>query len=78
MNKHKVYLSFVAEFKLESLIEYLTLNWGEKSKQKFLKELKQAVAKIESFPESCRRYDSINDIYKSVASNYLQFVILKK
>lgn len=73
MKKHKVYLSPVAEFKLNSLIEYLNFEWGEKSKQKFLKELTQCIAKIESFPESCPKSDAYSGIYKCVVSKLTSF-----
>ncbi|MEP2023931.1 MAG: type II toxin-antitoxin system RelE/ParE family toxin [Reichenbachiella sp.] len=73
MNKHKVYLSPVAEFKLESLVKYLNSEWGEKSKRKFLKELKQSISKIESFPESCPKSESFSGIYKCVVSKLTSF-----
>ncbi|WP_420580375.1 type II toxin-antitoxin system RelE/ParE family toxin [Reichenbachiella sp.] len=73
MKNYKVYLSPVAEFKLQSLTEYLNAEWGEKSKQKFLNELVQSVSKIESFPESCPKSDSFNGIFKCVVSKLTSF-----
>ncbi|WP_456461340.1 type II toxin-antitoxin system RelE/ParE family toxin [Reichenbachiella sp.] len=73
MKKYKVYLSPVAEFKLQSLTQYLNSEWGEKTKHKFLKELAQSVSKIESFPESCPKSDSFNGIYKCVVSKLTSF-----
>lgn len=73
MNKHQVYLSPVAEYKLESLVEYLNSEWGEKSKSKLLKELKQSIAQIESFPESCPKSESFDGIYKCVVSKLTSF-----
>lgn len=73
MKKHKVYLSSVAEYKLELLIQYLSDEWGEQSKQNFLSELQSSVAKIESFPYSCPKSEKFEGIFKCVVSRLTSF-----
>ena len=48
----KVFLSPLAELKLELLIVYINTEWGESSKEKFLIKLKTTVDRISKFPES--------------------------
>ncbi|MGL1886382.1 MAG: type II toxin-antitoxin system RelE/ParE family toxin [Reichenbachiella sp.] len=73
MSKHTVYLSPIAELKLEALVEYLNTEWGLKSKTKFLKEMKKSISKIENFPESCPKSELYNGIYKCVVSKLTSF-----
>lgn len=73
MSKYTVYLSPVAELKLEKLIEYLKAEWGDKTKSKFLKELKKSISKIENFPESCPKSDLYDGIHKRVVSKLTSF-----
>jgi len=44
MSKYTVYLSPVAELKLELLVEYLNTEWGESTQTKFLRELKNSIS----------------------------------
>ncbi|MCB9230698.1 MAG: type II toxin-antitoxin system RelE/ParE family toxin [Bacteroidia bacterium] len=48
---HRVYLSPLAQFKLESILETIERKWGKKSKQKFLYQLSQATERISNYPE---------------------------
>ena len=48
----KVYLSPLAELKLELLIEYLVSEWGKPSKEKFLNKLETTIDRISKFPDS--------------------------
>lgn len=73
MSKYTVYLSPVAELKLELLVEYLNTEWGESTKTKFLKELKNSISKIENFPESCPKSELYNGLHKCVVSKLTSF-----
>ena len=48
----KVFLSPLAELKLELLINYLVYEWGKSSKEKFLNKLGTTIDRISKFPDS--------------------------
>lgn len=73
MSKYTVYLSPVVELKLEKLIEYLNMEWGHRTKNEFLKELKKSISKIENFPESCPKSELYDGIHKCVVSKLTSF-----
>jgi plasmid stabilization system protein ParE len=56
MKDYEVYLSPLAELKLDLLLQYLDLNWGTMVRNKFLSKLKQVTGQLlgqpEIFPES--------------------------
>ena len=63
-----IFLSPLAEFKLELLIEYLHSEWGDSSKTKFLKKLKSSINRISNFPESNKKSEELGGIYKCIVS----------
>lgn len=52
MKDCEIYLSPLAELKLNLLLHYLDLNWGTKIRNTFLNKLKQVIAQISRHPES--------------------------
>lgn len=68
-----VYLSPVAQFKLESLIEHINHNWGEKERKHFLKKFNDGVDLVRHFPNSCTESIDIPGIYRCVVSANTSF-----
>ena len=64
----KVFLSPLAELKLELLIEYLVSEWGKPSKEKFLNKLETTIDRISKFPDSNPKSNELGGIYKCVVS----------
>lgn len=52
----------------------MILNWGEKSKINFLKELQSAIDKIAMFPESSPKINEFGGVYKCVVTKQTSFV----
>jgi len=72
MSKFHVYLSPVAERKLEELLEHILEEWGQKSKNDFLEQFTNDVRKIEKFPKSCPESKSLK-IHINVVSAQTSF-----
>jgi plasmid stabilization system protein ParE len=70
----KVYLSALAELKLELLIEYLASEWGKSSKVKFLNKLETTIDRISNFPDSNPKSNELGGIYKCVVSKQTSLV----
>ncbi|RJE73222.1 hypothetical protein BGP76_03200 [Reichenbachiella sp. MSK19-1] len=68
-----MYLSPVAELKLDKLLEYLNSEWGHQSKSNFLKDLDSAIRRIEKFPESSPKTNLMGGFYKCVISKQTSF-----
>jgi plasmid stabilization system protein ParE len=66
----KVYLSPVAERKIEILLEYLVSEWSIKSKETFLTKFRKSINKISIQPKSC---PSSNGVYKCVVMKQASF-----
>jgi plasmid stabilization system protein ParE len=64
----KVYLSEIAEKKLDLLLDYLETEWSEKSKSNFINRLKKAFKKIASHPKSCPESESYKNLYKCLVT----------
>ncbi len=73
MSKFTVYLSPVAEFKLDKLLDYLISEWGEQAKLNFLEELESSINKISSFPESSPKSTLLGGFYKCVVTKQTSF-----
>ena len=63
-----VFLSPLAEFKLNLILEYLASEWGEKSKKKFLSKLEASINQISEFPESNQKTEELGGFYKCVVT----------
>ena len=73
MSALKVYLSPLAEFKLDLLLQYLETEWGHKSKLDFLDKLKVSVGRISTFPKSCPESQEIPGVFKCVVTRQTSF-----
>lgn len=62
----KVFLSPLAELKLQYLLEYLKDEWGEESRNRFLNKLEESFQTISSFSESHPKTEKLEGIYKLV------------
>lgn len=73
MKNYEVFLSLVADYKLEKLLEYIALGWGEKAKNDFLKKFVRHVKKVSTNPESCIRSTEFEGLYKCVVTKQTSF-----
>ena len=73
MKKHEVFLSPLAEKKLEMLLEYLTEEWGISSKAKYIDKFKQAINQIAYYPKSCPKSLEFKGIYKCIVTKQSSF-----
>lgn len=69
----KVFLSKKAEEKLLILLDYLTENWGLKSKIKFNEKLVERIFQISAHPYSCPKSDNKIGLHKCVVSKQTTF-----
>ena len=72
MSKFHVYLSPVAERKLEMLLDQVEIEWGRKSRDEFLERFSRNVRKIEKFPKSCSESKKLK-IFKNVINKQTSF-----
>ena len=73
MKKLEVYLSPLAEFKLDLLLQKPEHEWGLKSRNEFLEKLRRQIQRIATNPESCPKSDEFEGIYKCVVSKQTSF-----
>ncbi|MEX1000634.1 MAG: type II toxin-antitoxin system RelE/ParE family toxin [Crocinitomicaceae bacterium] len=72
MTQYTTFLSPLAEAKLTLLLQYIELEFGIISRDKFFDKFKENVYTIEKFPFSCLETE-IAGIYKSVVSKQTSF-----
>jgi plasmid stabilization system protein ParE len=68
MKDYEVYLSPLAELKLDLLLHYLDMNWGTKAKEKFLNKLKKIIDRLSDHPESFPASRVKREIRKAVVT----------
>ena len=73
MRKYNVYLSPVAEVKLNLLLEQIAKKWGNETKTNFLASFTKKVNLIADYPKSCPFNKSFGGIYKCVVSKQTSF-----
>lgn len=73
MKKLAVFLSPLAERKLVILLDYLTEEWGDKSKINFLSRFRKATEKVSSFPKSCPESIAMKGLYKCIITKQSSF-----
>lgn len=73
MSALKVYLSPLAEFKINTLLQYLESEWGNNSKKNFLGKLQSSVKRIAAFPKSCPESQEIPGVFKCVVTRQTSF-----
>ena len=66
MKEHTVYLSPLAVLKLDLLLNYLEKNWGGKTKNLFIKKLKNTMSQLSKFPKSFPESKYMKGIYRCV------------
>lgn len=69
----EVFLSELAESKLEELSHHLLENWSYKVKMDFLAKLAVRVEQISIQPESCPKSSEFGGIYKCVVTKQTSF-----
>ena len=73
MIKHEVFLSILAERKLDLLLDFLAKEWGQNSKQKYLEKFKRAIDQISAHPRSCQESSEMKGIYKCMVTKQSSF-----
>ena len=73
MKKHEVFLSALAERKLNLLLDYLTEEWGLNAKSKYLEKFKRAINQISNHPKSCQESSEGQGIYKCIVTKKSSF-----
>lgn len=69
----QVFLSKVAEFKLNGILAYLRNEWSESERITFLEQFRDRVENIRNFPMSCQKSESMPEIYRCVVTNQTSF-----
>jgi plasmid stabilization system protein ParE len=69
----KVFLSPLAEKKIEDLLNYLEAEWSPKSRNNFLLKVKQSVKQIAEQPKSCIESKEFKGLFKYVVSKQTSF-----
>ena len=72
MTEYSAFLSPLAEAKLTLLLEYIELEFGASSRDKFFNKFKESVYTIEKFPFSCLETE-IDGVYKNIVSKQTSF-----
>ena len=72
MTQYSAFLSPLAEAKLTLLLEYIEIEFGKSSRNKFFDKFKESVYDIEKFPFSCTETE-IDGIYKNIVSKQTSF-----
>jgi plasmid stabilization system protein ParE len=65
-----VYLSPVAEKKLELVLAFLEAEWGRKSRESFLKKLQKVVVQISKMPKSCPESSKMKGIFRCIITKH--------
>ncbi|MBN7810431.1 type II toxin-antitoxin system RelE/ParE family toxin [Algoriphagus sp. H41] len=69
----EVFLSPLAERKLEELLHYLERRWSQRVKNQFLEKFRASIALVKSYPESCRLLEGFPGVRKCVISKESSF-----
>lgn len=64
----KIILSKRASYRLKRLLEYLELEWSLKVKTDFIKKLDKSLKRVQKFPDSCPKTDSIKGLHMLVVT----------
>jgi plasmid stabilization system protein ParE len=65
----KVFLSPIAERKIQLLLEYLGNNWSKKVRRDFLLKLDRKIKQISNQPESCIKSKEFPNLYKCMVTH---------
>lgn len=69
----KVFLSPLAEKKIQLLLEYLEQEWSVRSKEKFLSALYRKLNLIANNPQSCISSKHFPNLYKCIVNKQTSF-----
>ena len=69
----KVYLSPLAEKKIELLLDYLEHEWSVRSKEEFVLKLIKKFNLISRHPKSCVRSENVPNLYKCIVTPQTSF-----
>lgn len=69
----KVFLSPLAERQLELLLGYIEVEWGKKSRTKFLGKIKKCFTSISHQPKSCPESEAFPNLFKCVVTKQTSF-----
>ena len=69
----KIFLSELAETKLQKLSEYLLENWNLKTRDKFISKLTEKIEQISIQPDSCPKSSEFENLYKCVVTKQTTF-----
>jgi plasmid stabilization system protein ParE len=69
----QIFLSPLAVRKLDIILEYLQEEWGEKSKNDFVKKLKKKFDQISNNPASCKKSSKKNNLRKCLVTKQCSF-----
>jgi plasmid stabilization system protein ParE len=73
MSEYKAFLSPFAEYRLEKVLDYILEEFGQNSRNKFLKEFTKHVRKIEKNPEIAPQSRLLKGIHKNVITKQSSF-----
>ncbi len=73
MKRYAVFLSSIAERKLDMLLEYLYATWGISSKEKYIRKLRQVTNLISTNPRSCQESEEMKGIFKCIVTKQSSF-----
>ncbi|MDR9417582.1 type II toxin-antitoxin system RelE/ParE family toxin [Gracilimonas sp.] len=69
----KVYLSPLAEYKLEKLLTYLEEEWGKKIRDNYLEQFVNKTIQVSNFPSSNPKIDEFDGVIKCVVTSQSSF-----
>jgi plasmid stabilization system protein ParE len=73
MKKHQVFLSPLAERKLLILLDYISEEWGNIAREKFLSKFKLSIKQVSIHPLSCPESHEMNGVFKCVVTPQTSF-----
>jgi plasmid stabilization system protein ParE len=69
----KVFLSPLAERKLELLLEEIEFNWSKNSRDKFLVKITKSFNQVAKYPKSCKESNDFPNLFKCIVTNQTSF-----
>ena len=71
MTELEVFLSPLADYKLDRIQKSIEREFGDKAKEAFQKKLARHVRKISTFPKSCEESRDFKGLYRCVVSKQI-------
>ncbi len=68
-----VFLSPIAERKLELLLDYLESNWSRKTRDDFLSKLIKSFNQVSNHPKSCPESQEFANLFKCIVTKQTSF-----